>query len=288
MRNRRGTIATVAILAALGLGLGACNSAGTPTAQETRSTIPADPKQALTASTQELQKGNYTFSYAGHEQTVTGAMHLLTRSMGLSMTMTGEEKGTIDVRFVAPDGYVKIKMDLSELNEVGDIDELADNPETAKLAENLRQMEFMFGGTKWLRVDPSKIKDNKDLALGVDNPDITGSGHLMSAVVTAQKTAEREYTGTLDATKVAKQDTPLDEEIVKAIGGKAKSLPFKASLDEQGRLVKLVIDVPAGGKIRAHRQTMQITGYGTATAQQRPDAAEVMEMPKDSYDLFNR
>jgi hypothetical protein len=279
----------VAVLATLGLGLGACNSAGAPTAQETRSTIPADPKQALTASTRELQKGNYTFSHANHEQTVKGAMHLPSRSMGASTTMTGEEKGNVDVRYVDPDGYVKIKVNsLSEFDEAGDLDELAADPETAKLAESIKQMKLMLSGEKWLHVDPAKIRNKDDFTLGLENPDMTGSGHLMAAVVTAQKTAEREYAGTLDATKVATLDTPFDGEILKAIGDKAKALPFKASLDEQGRLVKLVLDVPAGGKIPAHQQTTEITGYGTATAQQKPAAAEVMEMPEDSYDMFNR
>lgn len=291
MGNVRGTAAGLAVLTVIALGSTGCAQSGgtqTPAAAKS-SAAAADPKQVLAASTAELQKGNYTFTGSTHEQTMKGSMHLPSKSMAAAATITGKDAGQMDMRYVEPDSYLKMKLDLSELKDMPDPAEFGDNPEMKKLAETMQQMKVMFSGKKWLHVDKSRFqKEGNYLPLGVDTPDITGASHLLAGVTTATRVSDTAYTGTLDATKGKALENPLDTDAVKALGDKVKSLPFEATLDAQGRLVKLVVNLPAAGAIPAHAYVTEVTGYGNATAQTKPAASEVMEMPEETYKMLDK
>ena len=75
--------------------LTACNS-GTdePAAANSPSAaaaVPADPKEALLASTKEIEKGNFTFTLAGDGVTGQGLVHKPSNSARIAMTIDEPE-----------------------------------------------------------------------------------------------------------------------------------------------------------------------------------------------------
>jgi hypothetical protein len=184
---------------------------------------------------------------------------------------------------------MKMKMDTAELK--GTLKEIEDlgtgTPEMAKMVKGLEDMVEMFSGKTWMHVDATKVKDGDDLTLDLANPDLTGAGTLVGSVVTAQGDA-RSVTGTLDATKLTDDNGPWDSADFTKMGETAKALPYTASLDEQGRLTKLVLDAPKAGDVPAGPWTIEITGYGAQAAQEKPAKGEVKEMPADAYEMLNK
>ena len=56
---------------------------------------------------------------------------------------------------------------------------------------------------------------------------------------------------------------------------KANDSPYTATLDTQGRLTKLVVDLPESEKHEAGRWTLEFSRYGSVPAHRPPPAAEV-------------
>ncbi len=281
MTHARRKLAPVVLAAALGAGLTACGgtSAGGDAA------APVDPKAAIAASTTALDAGNYAFTATtpgGAD--ASGAVHAPSRSATLEMVSTEKDaEGTFSFRFVGTDRYMKLTFDTSELT--GGLDGLdTGSPEVAKMVKDLEKMVDMFSGKTWLHVDVTKVKQGDDLTLDPENPDLTGATTLVDAVVTAQGDA-RTVTGTLDATELGDDHGPWAAADFTAMGEKAKALPYTATLDDQGRLTRLVLDAPKAGDVPAGPWTIDITGYGTQVEQEKPANAE--EMPDDAYDMIN-
>ncbi|WP_327004679.1 hypothetical protein OHA72_58265 [Dactylosporangium sp. NBC_01737] len=78
-----------------------------------------------------------------------------------------------------------------------------------------------------------------------------------------------------------------DEAVVKALGAKAATVPFTATLDAEGRLTELLIDVPAAGPTKPHQLKMTVTQHGTVTIPARPTGKAVIEAPAAVYDFLN-
>jgi len=250
-------------------GLAACNSGasestgGAPAAEA--SSIPADPKEALRASTKELEKGNFTFTLAGDGLTGKGLMHKPSKSAQMSMKIDDGSGMTMDMEmvFIEPDSWVML-----------DLGELA---------------AMVPGADKWKgkyqHLDQSKAKDAGELGRYLEEVDPAGSAELLKGVTDVQKTAEGSYTGKIDAS-LATESSALDADTVKALGAQAKALPFTAKLDAEGRLVELVVSVPAAGETKAHDIKIAYADYGKATAAQKPPADKVIEASNDIYEMF--
>ncbi|WP_433390016.1 hypothetical protein [Micromonospora sp. KLBMP9576] len=260
---------TVGVLAATLLvpGLTACKSDAAEPAdgKAPAAAVPADPKEALLASTKELEKGNFTFTLAGDGISGTGLVHKPSDSAQMSMKIddgSGMAMG-MELIFIKPDSWVML--DLGELSAM------------------------IPGAAKWKgkyqHLDQSKVKDAGELGRYMEDVDPAGSAELLKGVTDVQKTAEGSYTGKIDAS-VANDSSALDEETVKALGAQAKALPFTAKLDAEGRLTDLVVSVPAAGETKAHDIKISYADYGKATAAQKPAAGKVIEASDDIYEMF--
>ncbi|GAA0816731.1 hypothetical protein [Spirilliplanes yamanashiensis] len=293
----RGTIAALAL--ATGLALAGCNNAGTAGAgadagagpgATTAPAVPADPKAALAASTAELKKGDYTFTVAAVDQNATGNAHMASTSASLVSESTDPEaKGTFEFRVVGTDHFMKIKMDLGDAGQdLGDLGELGDSPEMKKLADTLKQMQEMFSGKYWSKLDTAKVTSKMATRFDAANPDITGSAALLDGVVTAEKQADGSYAGTLDATRSGPGQQLWTSKELTQHAEKLKAVPFVATLDAQGRLASLTIDVPGVGSNTAGEYKTTITGYGTGKPVEAPPAAETREATAQTYEMLNR
>jgi hypothetical protein len=283
MRNTRGALVAATLLA--GVALGGCGESGT--AKEETPAKSADPKAAIAAAAAGLAEGNYAFTAKTPDTDTKGTVHLPSKSVSMVMgTKSAETKGTIELRLVQSDRWMKITMDLGNLGgSLGQID--TSDPQAAKFAQQMRQMTEMFSGKYWMHVDASKLKGDaaKQLGIDADGSDVTGAGALLGTVVTAQGGAPT-ITGTLDATKITEDRGMVSTTDIKAMGPAAAALPFTASLDDQGRLVKLEVDVPKAGDTAAGKWTIDLTGYGAQKAQEKP-AGTIREMPETAYGMLN-
>jgi hypothetical protein len=79
----------------------------------------------------------------------------------------------------------------------------------------------------------------------------------------------------------------VDEEIVGKLGDKAKTIPFTATVDGQGRLTKLSLEMPAAGDTPPHKVEVKFTDYGSATAVQKPPAGQTQDAPATAYEFLN-
>lgn len=263
MKIRRRTIAGL-VAALLVPGLVAC---GSKDGGSGKSDSPADPKEALIASTEAINEGNFRFTITDHESSGEGMVHLPSRSAQMLLKFTSEDVTMeMDVIQVDPDTWVKLKLDLGEL-------------------EGLPGFEH-FSGDKYMHLDRSKVKENKDLQFfDFDDVDPASSKLLIEAITDVKQAGEGTYSGTLDLSKATDAGV-VSEEIITALGDQAKALEFEAKLDAEGRLTEFTIKVPAAGEVEAHEVKVTYFDYGSASAPQKPAASEVIEAPAEVYEML--
>jgi hypothetical protein len=237
-----------------------------------------DPKAALAASTSGLNAGNYAFTAAMPDAQLTGVVHVPSKSAALQIDSKATDgPGKFEFRLVDPDRWVRMSIDVKAMTQGVDLTDPAMKP----LVDTLK----LFDGKTWMHVDLSKVKNADDLGLDLAKPDVTGASALLAGVVTAQGD-KHTVTGTLDATKAGDEIGGFDTDDVKAMGEAAKSLPYSATLDDQGRLTHLELDVPKAGETPAGKWTLDLTGYGAQQPQTKPDGP-VKEMPASGYEMLN-
>lgn len=111
-----------------------------------------------------------------------------------------------------------------------------------------------LNGVNWVRADEKKLTaaaadeslshlDTMAALPTTGQPDATGAGTLIAAVTTAQRTGDV-ITGTLDATRPDPALGPLINDPTYLYGVGAKTMPFRATLDDQGRLTEFVVTMP--------------------------------------------
>ncbi|MFD2764070.1 hypothetical protein [Micromonospora eburnea] len=247
-------------------GLAACKSEdGSPTAGSTSAAKPADPKEALLASTKELQKGNFTFTIKGGELNGEGTVHLPSKSAEMKMETSSEELSmNMHLVFIDNDSWVKL--------ELG-----------GAMADAVPAFKAMKG--KYQHLDRSKLDGVKELSFDFADVDPAGAEKMINAITDVKQTGDGAYEGTIDATKAADSDL-LDEDTIKTLGAQASALPFTAKVDGQGRLSELTVQVPAVGSAKAQTLTVTYANYGSATAPKAPAASQVVEASDQLYEMF--
>ncbi|MEU3453911.1 hypothetical protein ABZ671_09945 [Micromonospora sp. NPDC006766] len=249
-------------------GLAACkDETGSPTAASTSAAAekPADPKEALAASTKELQKGEFAFTIKGGEINGGGTVHLPSKSAEMKVETAADELSmTMDLVFIDGDSWVKLEL-------------------AGPMADVVPGFKAMKG--KYQHLDRSKLKGTaKELNFDFSDVDPAGAEKMIKAITDVKQTGEGTYEGTIDTTKATDADL-LDADTIKALGDQASAVPFTAKVDAQGRLTELAVQVPAAGGTEA--QTLTVTyEYGSAAAIQAPPAAQVVEASDQVYEMF--
>lgn len=262
MKTRRWAIAGLAVVASLAFATGCGKDSDEP--GTTPSPTPA-PKDALIASVAELQKSSFTFDMKAAGATGTGSVDPATKSGTIKMNIGDAQSGAkfmMEMLLLGDDFY--LKLDFGALKVPG-----------------------MPPPDKWQHVDRTKLTDPDEVNLDLSkDTDPAGAKEIFDAIVTVEKTGDRQYRGTTDLTKAAEADI-VDEDIVKALGEQAKAVPFEATLDDKGRLASLRLDIPAAGSAKAQTWEVSYSNYGAAPKLEKPPAAEVQEASKTVYDMLN-
>ncbi|RUL92721.1 MULTISPECIES: hypothetical protein [Micromonospora] len=266
MNIRRWSVGVVAA-ALLVPGVAACNSGATDSSTASGSSaaaVPKDPKEALVASTKGLAEGNFSFTVASESINGSGSIHKPSNSAQMAMK-AGDETFTMEFDVIQIDSETWVKMDLGEL--------LAGLPGMAEMKD------------KYQYIDAAKAGDAKNLDMLKDGSDPANAAEMFKGLSDVQETGPGTYSGKVDMT-AATDSVAADEDVIKALGDQAKQIPFTAKLDDQGRLIELVISVPAAGDTKAQDVTIKYADYGAAKAAQKPPADQVVEANEQTYEMF--
>ena len=132
---------------------------------------------------------------------------------------------------------------------------------------------------KWLHVDPAKLPKAVAAAIGVSAD--SGVDALPAAIVTAEKTGDTSFTGTIDLT-LAKS---LADMAGIKLGDAAKTTPFEATIDAAGNLGTFVIKGVDVGSKKGVDVTLTIADAGVPVTIEKPKGA--VEAPAALYQLLN-
>lgn len=275
MKIRRRSAAAFAA-ALLIPGLAACDGAGTGAAGTSTSPTASgsiapsgDAKQTLLDSTDAIREGNFRFTMSGAGSTAEGQVHEPSQSAQMRMTIgdpSSDLMMKLDLIHSKPDSWVKVEL----------------GGRAAGAVPGVRKLNL----GKYQHLDQTRIKGNRALGFDFDRLDPAGSAVLTQGITEVRRTGDGTYAGTLDVSKAAEAGS-LDPALVTALGAQAKSVPFTARLDPQGRLSELVLQVPAAGQSAAQEVKITYSDYGNATAAQKPPADQVVEAPPEFYHLFD-
>ncbi|MFG2047122.1 hypothetical protein ACGFIW_06800 [Micromonospora sp. NPDC048935] len=256
-------------------GTGTAGSTATPTvtasgtASASGAPAAGDAKQALLDSTKEISSGNFRFTLAGAGSTAEGQVHQPSQSAAMKFAIGGPSSDLamkLDVIHYKPDSWVKLEL-------------------TGPTADSLPAIKQLNLG-KYQHLDQARIKGNRNLGFDFDKVDPAGSAVLTQGITEVRSTGTGAYAGTIDVSKAAEAGS-LNAATIAALGTQAKTVPFTAKVDAQGRLSELVLQLPAAGQTAAQEIKMTYSDYGAATAAQKPPADQVVEAPAELYSLFN-
>lgn len=257
MRPRLAATA-LAVLAALATT--ACqNAPGSPTAS------PTPTKAAITVLEEAVAKSNgqsfkYTLTY-GDMLTGDGYQDAAGTNVSRNVTITDASSGlTIKASGLLFPDALYLKIDLGPIT--------ATIPGLAGI------------GDKWLVADLSKI-GKEGLAAFLTSAESNTADAYIKGVVSAEQVSPTEIKGTMDLTKSGTGIASSEE--LTALGEEAKNVPFTVTLDSEGRIGKIVINMPKLGDYPASDLTTNFTDYGAPVEVPKPAADQTVPAPETIY-----
>lgn len=255
MTSRRFTMTALALVATVGLAVSGCaesaDNASSTKANGGASTPQLTAAEELQAAVRKLNDDTVRVTLDGAMQSGGGVMdpRAGTAEMSLKMGFGGQ---SVDMEFIRVQNDIYLKMG-------------------------------GFGGStdKWMHIDGSKISADSNLGNMLQG-DPAGAENLMKGIAEVERDGERRFKGTIDTTK----SPTANEESLKMLGDKAKTVPFTAAIDEQGRLIEFTLDmsvlVDSLGKVKA-----TYSDFGAPVSVQPPAASEIMETPSELLGILN-
>jgi hypothetical protein len=268
VKIRRLAAAGIVLLVPAALVLGGCGSSskGSTTGGGTKagaaaspSPSPLAPKDALAASVKQLTATTYDMNITSQEMTGNGSADPAGKKAAISASGTVEGmKIKMDIVAIGTDSWVKLDFG-TELNQ-----------------------QLQIKSTNWYHLDLAKLGSKSSMPLDPSTGDSLDMAGVMAGIVTAERVDAQHYRGTMDLTSMTGVAAPGADELKKA-GDKAKSVPFTATVDAQGRLTELKVDASSIDPTLS--MTVTFSNYGSATPVQKP-AGTIVEAPQSVYDMY--
>jgi hypothetical protein len=246
-------------------GCGVADAVGDATAPA--SAKPLAPRDALLDALPDASTGSFRFTVEGGEAPSAGEIDAGKHSYRVGFRYREPDAGFTllsDFLVVEKQSWIKIRFT--------DAEGVTGLPKLPK---------------KWMLIDPAKVENDDDIPLAYDNETDPGeAGAVLRAIVDVQRTGAGTYAGTTDLTQQGDADI-VDAARLKALGELAKAVPFEATVDDQGRLTRTVVKIPAAGRTKASRYAITYAGYGTTPTPAVPGADEQQKATKEAYELLN-
>ncbi|KUL35272.1 hypothetical protein [Actinoplanes awajinensis] len=230
---------------------GAAVNSAAATAETTAAAAPGDASAELVAAAQKLTSSSGKIHLTSVGGIVAdGAFDASNKLMSLKMDMSS--LGTVDMRQVSNDLYIKYG---------------------GPAAKN-------FANGKWMHIDASKMPSSSPLSLEKNDP--RNSAKMIEAAASdVKKTGDGTFSGTIDITK----SPSSSEQLLKALEGKSKQIPFTAEVNSDGYLTKMALDmdsIQAG----AGETVANYSGMGTKVSVSAPPTSQTVEMPKSAIAMM--
>jgi hypothetical protein len=258
----RQTLAAVFTLSAAvlaGCGIADDSSGG---AKDDAKVSVATPRDTLIQAVPDAKEGPYRFAVKGNETPLSGVLDAPKKT--LQATFVQSEPGltlTMTTLVVGPKGWIKMSFKPANL------------PGLPKLPK------------KWLLLDQSRIKDKTAKFEYGDETDPGYTSLLVQSAAGITETSPGHFAGTVDLTQATAAEI-VDDATLKALGAKAKALPFTAVV-AGGHLSSLAVKIPAAGKKKASTYAVSYTGFGATPSPAVPAAGEQTPATPAVYDLLN-
>lgn len=228
---------------------------------------PKTPSEVLLAAVPDEKSGPYHFSVNNTDGKLAGVVDAPKKAISIGITQ--KEDGvpvTLDMKFLILDSKSWVKIKFTP----------ADTPGLPRIP------------SKWQLIDPSKIKDkdNSPLAYGEDQSDPGYAHEVFAGAGKVVQTSAGHFSGITDLSQTGVEDI-VDNATLKAMGEKAKTVPFTAATDAKGRLTRLELKIPAAGKVKAHTYSAVYDGYDNTSTPAAPAAAEQQKAVSAVYDMLN-
>jgi hypothetical protein len=257
--------ALLAVSVAAAGGCGVADAVREPRASA--AATPLAPRDALLKALPDADTGSFRFTVKGGTLPMSGVLDAARHSYRVDMSQREPNFGfTITMNFLVVEKQSWIKISFSGAEDV---------PGLPKLPK------------KWMLVDPAKIDDGQDAPLEyADETDPGEAGAILRAIVDVEQATPGQFTGTTDLTQQGKAEI-VDAATLKALGAKAKAVPFEAAVDSQGRLTRAIVRIPAAGKTKAATYEVTYDDFGTAPTPTVPAADQQQKATKAAYEMLN-
>jgi hypothetical protein len=242
MRIRLATTG-LGVFAALCLGLAGCGASdisATPSAGASEASPPSAATAKLTAAAQKLNDD--TVKVTLESATVRSTGNLDPGADKATMSVRIGTTSSIDLRTIGQDSWLQ--------------------------ATGVPGVE----PGKWLHIDGARLAGTTFDAL--PDGDAAGAGKFVERMADVTDAGDGNFRGTIDLTKVAGSGVSVD-----VLGGKANSVPFTATVDDQGRLTELDIDL-SSIDAQLGKMTTTYSDFGATVEVSAPPAADVVEAPE--------
>jgi hypothetical protein len=255
-----GLVAAVVSVTFLAAGCAAASSDGNG---EIASTKPA--AQILSEAVAKTRGQGYRFTLAyGAALTGEGTKSGAGKSARANMTVATPASGvSVKISALVVEGAVYLKLDFGALGTG---------------VPGLGQV-----GDKWMRFNASKLSSVINLGLGPGG-DTLGAENYVKGVVSAEKAGRTEIRGIVDLARSVPPGTHAVD--IAKLSAAAQKVPFAATLDGEGRIVKMVVTMPAVGEFPASELVTTYSDYGTTLDVAKPPAGQVVQAPDMIYQLL--
>ncbi|MDI6100195.1 hypothetical protein QLQ12_16445 [Actinoplanes sp. NEAU-A12] len=297
-RRLLAAVVTAAAVTAVSIGVAVATPSRPPDGPAPADT--GDAGQALRDSVAALRGGNYTFTRTGTSSIADiqrAAVHLpdsvlLQHASSFVMVRAGSDTYLRYLLNGGPELRAQYRQYYKENLKAADV-------------RKIDEVYSHLDGEHWVRADEKKLTEAAavDEQSGLDymaqmptteQPDATGAGSLIAAVTSAER-AGNVITGTLDATKPDPLLELMFSDPTYLYGVGAKSMPYRATLDDQGRLTEFTVTMPDHRMASQPADPVQpepplvirISEYGRTEAQS-PPAQISGELSSLAYELLAR
>jgi hypothetical protein len=258
VKTQRWALAGLAAIAALSFGT-ACTQAGTPGSTPTTTPAATDTLAAAAAKTKG-QSYKYQLTY-GAALTSDGAASGTGSATSANITVGDASSGLMikaKILVLAKDVYLKL--------------------DTAALSTAIPGLAGL--GDKWLHLDAAQAP--LLARIGVKpGTDTLSPDTMLKGVLTATQSSPTEIKGTLDLAKSAPPGVSADQ--LASMPANTRNVPFTVTLDAQGRVSKIVINMPAVGSFPASDVTTTYSDFGATVDATAPAATDTVEAPSTLY-----
>lgn len=253
MQTRRMTSVAVALTTAVAV-LSGCDrgsAAGLPGAASSQPSTPpaATPREALRDAAALVSRSGFRLTIKGDDSTTTASIDAvaMSASMRTETISSSGSRAVTEMRQLGPRTFIRLQL-----------------PGILRDAQP----------KEWMRIDPARVRRPESISLVQRDP--TTADTVLDHIITVTGSNGR-YTGTVDLSTPRHRQIlasfTIDKNTLASLGERARRLPFSAATDQQGRLAKIGVEVPATDKSSAYRAEIMYDHFGARVPSREPRPA---------------